>query len=256
MSDPLSHAVEVASRAARVAADRLHHHAGGPLAPEPKARFDMVTRADREAEDLIVEILTEAFPDDGILAEEGSHAPARSGRTWVIDPLDGTTNFVHGLERYAVSIGLEVDGEPVVGVVLDVPFDRLAHAVRGQGAWEDGRQLRVSEVDTLGEALVATGFAIRRTGRVDLAELARVLDHVQGVRRAGAAALDLRDVAAGRFDAFWEAGLGPWDTSAGRLLVTEAGGTVSGLPGPYQHHGPIVVSNGRVHRELVTLLGT
>jgi myo-inositol-1(or 4)-monophosphatase len=189
-----------------------------------KGRVDLVTEVDLACERAIREVLAHHTPDLPVLGEEGGggHAPTR----WVVDPIDGTTNFVHGLPHYAVSIGLEVDGVATVGVVLDVGRDELYRATRGRGATCNGAPLRTSDVRDLGEALLGTGFPYDRAERPDfyLAFVREALLRTQGIRRAGAAALDLCWVARGALDGFWEFGLKPWDRCAGSVLVEEAGG--------------------------------
>jgi myo-inositol-1(or 4)-monophosphatase len=202
-----------------------------------KGEVDPVTAADREAEAAIAALITEHRPDDGLLAEEGSASPSASGRRWVIDPLDGTVNFLHGVPQVAVSIALE-DGDGVVlGVVRDVFRSEEFVAVRGEGASRDGTPIAVSKCVDLRRALVSTGFPYDRHNRA--AEYTRpvtaVLKVAQGIRRNGAAALDLAWVACGRFDGHWEFNLSPWDVAAGFLLVREAGGAVLGFDGPPDH---------------------
>jgi myo-inositol-1(or 4)-monophosphatase len=195
-------------------------------------RTDPVSDADREAERAIRELLTAERPDDGLLAEEGSRAPARSGRRWIVDPLDGTVNFLYGLPAWAVSIALEDEDGMAVGVVHDPSRGETFRAARGGGAQLNGHELHVRHCERLETALVATGFAYLRERRVAQGELVReLLPRVRDIRRAGAAALDLAWLAAGRLDGYYERGLNPWDWAAGRLLVEEAGGAVAELPG-------------------------
>jgi len=192
---------------------------------------DMVSDADREAEEAIVDVLQAERPDDGILGEEGTEEDAASGRRWVIDPLDGTTNFLYGFPAWAVSVAVEDADGVTCGVVFDPNRDELFAAERGSGATLNGEPIRVREGASLERALIATGFgydADRRARQADV--LREVLPAVRDVRRAGAAALDLSWVAAGRLDGYWERGLHRWDWAAGRLLVTEAGGEVRDLP--------------------------
>ena len=193
---------------------------------------DMVTEVDRASEQLIVAGLRAARPDDALLGEEGTTSAGTSGVRWVIDPLDGTTNFLYALPGFAVSIGAEVDGEPAVGVVHDPLHGDVFTAVRGRGAHRNGRTLHVREPEELRDALVATGFAYdpeRR--RRQAAVLTEVLPRVRDIRRVGAAAVDLCSVACGRVDAFYERGLGPWDFAAGALVAVEAGAIVGDLEG-------------------------
>jgi myo-inositol-1(or 4)-monophosphatase len=193
---------------------------------------DPVSDADREAESTITDLLAAERPDDGLLGEEGSRSATASGRRWVIDPLDGTVNFLYGIPQWAVSIALEDAEGPLVGVVHDPVHDETFRARRGGGAQCNGHPIRVGARDQLEHALVATGFSYREERRGAQAEVARrVLTRVRDIRRAGAAALDLAWLAAGRLDGYYEHGLSPWDWAAGRLLVTEAGGATQELPG-------------------------
>ena len=193
---------------------------------------DMVSDADREAEAALVEILGSERPDDGILGEEGASRPGSSGRQWVIDPLDGTTNFLWSYPAWCVSIGLEDSGGGLAAVVHDPVRGETFRAARGHGADLDGRPLRVRDGGPLGDALIATGFGYAAGMRGEQAAvLTRVLPHVRDIRRGGSAALDLAWVAAGRLDGYFERGGNPWDWSAGSLLVREAGGAIEGYEG-------------------------
>jgi myo-inositol-1(or 4)-monophosphatase len=206
----------------------------------------MVSDADRAAEAAIVELLRAERPDDGLLGEEGSSTPGTSGRRWVIDPLDGTTNFLYGLPQWAVSVAVEDGHGALTGVVFDPVRDELFSAERGGGCtlWRYAPQksntsrepLRIRDTATLSRSLIATGFGYDPAWRAEqAAAAAHVLPRVRDIRRAGAAALDLAWLAAGRLDGYWERGLKPWDWAAGRLLVTEAGGAVAELEG--ERHG-------------------
>jgi myo-inositol-1(or 4)-monophosphatase len=232
VTDPLTCAIEAALAAGSVLRDRF----GGELHVETKgSQLDLVTEADRAAEAVVVDRIVAAFPEDAILAEESGARPG-GGRTWIIDPLDGTTNFTHGFPHFAVSIGAWTGDVGEVGVIYDPMRDELFAAARGQGArllsGGSEKPLHVSDVDALDRALVATGFAYRTVGdTLNIDEFSRVIPHVRGVRRAGAAALDLAYVAAGRFDGFWEYRLAPWDTAAGAILVREAGGVIQSIDG-------------------------
>ena len=197
-----------------------------------KGAGDFVSRADTAAEDIIREMLTEARPNYGWLGEEsGSEAGTDPTRRWIVDPLDGTTNFLHGLPHWAVSIALEHKGDVVAGVVYDAAKDELFFAEKGQGAWMNQTRLRVSGRTRMIEAIFATGLPF--AGRADLpetlADLARVLPVCAGVRRWGAAALDLAYVAAGRYDGFWERRLHAWDIAAGLVILREAGGLAEAI---------------------------
>jgi myo-inositol-1(or 4)-monophosphatase len=222
------------------------------------SRVDLVTEADRRSEALLLERIAREYPDHGVLAEEGSARKARSRFRWVLDPLDGTTNFAHGFPHYAVSIALEEDGVAVAGVVYDVCRGELFAAERGGGAFLNGHPIRVSGVSDLQHALLATGFPYDRH-----VSPANNLDHFRnlelrahGVRRAGSAALDLCYVGAGRFDGFWEMKLQRWDVAAAALVVAEAGGTLTDFAGgAFDGSGlETVATNGLVHAELVAAL--
>ena len=196
----------------------------------------MVSDADRATERAITDLIRRERPDDALLGEEGAEAGGSSGRRWVVDPLDGTTNYLYGLPVWAVSVAVEDADGPLAGVVLDPSRGELFAAERGGGARLDGRPIRVREGAPLGESLIATGFAYTAEGRAAQAEVLRhVLPRVRDVRRGGAAAIDLAWVAAGRVDGYYERGLNAWDWAAGRLLVTEAGGAVADLDG--EPHG-------------------
>lgn len=256
--------VNIAVRAARRAGEvivrglnRLHQ-----LDVRNKGQNDFVTEIDLQAEREIIEIIRKTYPDHAILAEEsGQSSGARGGDsefTWIIDPLDGTTNFMHGFPQFAVSIGIQRRGRMEHGVVYDPMRQELFTASRGDGAQVDGRRIRVSKHIGLDGALIGTGFPYRTNLRwVDsyLQMLKAVMTTTAGVRRPGAAALDLAYVAAGRLDAFWEFGLSPWDTAAGTLLITEAGGLVTTLTGAeYKQGGHILVGSPKVHAPLLELL--
>lgn len=193
---------------------------------------DMVSEVDRASERLLVEGILAARPDDGILGEEGTDRPGRSGVRWVIDPLDGTTNYLYGLPGFAVSVGVEVAGRSVVGVVLDPVHDELFAATLGRGATRDGSTIRCTTGTELGLSLVGTGFGYEADVRAEQAEVLRtVLPAVRDIRRFGAAAVDLCSVACGRIDGYYERGLQPWDLAAGGLIATEAGAVLGGVDG-------------------------
>ncbi len=244
---------------ARAAAERAGHFIAErwdqSLHVEYKGEVDLVSEVDRGAEALVAELLTNACPQDGIVGEEGAAADSSSGRSWHIDPLDGTTNFSHGLPHFAVSVALVDEEGPCVGVVYD-PIRRWTfHARRGHGAWLDGRRIHVSETTELGRALLASGFPYdRRTANENnVHRVAHLLRQGQGMRRAGAAALDLAFVAAGWLDGYWEDRLSSWDIAAGTLLVKEAGGQVTDFAGaPTQiREGALVASNSAIHQALL-----
>ncbi|MEA2403784.1 MAG: monophosphatase [Thermoleophilaceae bacterium] len=193
---------------------------------------DLVSEADREAERAITELLRAERPDDGLLGEEGAGVEGTSGRRWVVDPLDGTTNYLYGNPAWCVSVAVEDSAGGLAGVVYDATRDEAFRAARGEGAFLNGRPIRVNDSDRLATALVATGFGYEAEIRAGQAELLRrVLPAVRDIRRAGAAALDLAWVAAGRLDGYFERGVQPWDWAAGALVVREAGGAVVELRG-------------------------
>jgi myo-inositol-1(or 4)-monophosphatase len=218
---------------------------------------DMVTEMDRASEALIAEGLLGPRPDDGILGEEGVDIRGTSGVRWVVDPLDGTTNYLYGFPGFNVSIAAEVDGEAAVGVVYDVVRDELFSAVRGGGARRDGRTIRPSGALELGHALVGTGFSYEPDRRRRQAEvLVAVLPMVRDIRRQGAAALDLCSVACGRLDAYYERGLAAWDLAAGGLIATEAGATVTDFDGAEARVGSVVAASPAIAGALRDLLET
>ena len=247
--------VELAKEAGQVLMDHFERR----LAVKSKSsEIDLVTEADVASEKLIVEAIRGRYPEHSILAEEGLGGEQAGEFLWLIDPLDGTTNYAHGYPIFCVSIALQREGETVLGVTYDPVRDELFCAEKGQGAYCNGRRLSVSGTESLGRSLVATGFPYARASIEDnnLAEFGRVMPRVQGVRRGGAAALDLAYVAAGRLDGYWEFHLRPWDWAAGELLVREAGGKISDVSGQSRSLGSssMVASNGLIHEELLAAL--
>lgn len=276
--------LEFMQAVAREAGERMRAGRGRLAAGQIdfKGRRDMVTVVDREIEDRLTDRIAAEFPADAILAEESIRRPGTSGRVWIVDPLDGTTNFVHGHPMVCVSIAL-AEGYPgrpasaaglgpqasgyfrpdtrprMLAGIVHAPFlGETFWAERGQGAWLDGARLHVTAEDDLVRCLVATGFAYRlhELSNANLENFGRVALATQGVRRGGSAALDLAYVAAGRFEAYWELYLKPWDVAAGMLLVEEAGGIVTDFAGgPGAHEGiEVLASNGRVHATVSALL--
>jgi myo-inositol-1(or 4)-monophosphatase len=225
---------------------------------EYKGEVDLVTEADRESERFLVERLSQLTPEASILAEEGSGVQRDSDLRWIVDPLDGTTNFAHGYPIFCISIALERNGECILGIVHDPTRKESFVAIRGEGAHRNGESIRVSEAGTLGESLLVTGFPydVHTAARNNLTQFGSFLRSARAVRRDGSAALDLAYVAAGRFDGFWEEGLAPWDIAAGALLVEEAGGLVTGYRGEPGDlgSGNIVASNGHIHEAMVEIL--
>ena len=237
----LEAAMQVAQRAARSAGALIRERWDTPIDITHKGEVDLVTEVDLAAEAIIVDLIRRAFPTDCIIAEEGggqtavdqAQVDAEPQRVWYVDPLDGTTNFSHGVPHFCVSIALCIDGAPVVGVVYEPIRNWMFHAKRGSGAFRDALPLRVSACGALDAALLATGFPYdrRATRRNNTVEFTQLLSKARGMRRAGAAALDLAYVAAGWLDGYWEDRLQAWDIAAGTLLVLEAGGSVTGMYG-------------------------
>lgn len=227
-----------------------------------KGDIDLVTEADLECERMCREVLADRFPDHDVLAEElgGSAGVGRPRYRWVFDPLDGTTNYAHGLPIFCSSLALEIDGAAAVGAVYDPTRRELFTAERGQGAFLNGTRLEVSSTVSLGDALLVTGFPydVHTTADELLALFGAFLREARAVRRLGSAALDLCYVAAGRFDSFWEQHLQPWDVAAGALIVAEAGGRISGMDGtPFDADAAhLVASNGGIHDQMLDVIRT
>jgi myo-inositol-1(or 4)-monophosphatase len=250
----------VALDAARGAGRLLREELGGTRRIRHKRSvIDLVTEMDQRAEAFIVERLLGAFPDHAVLAEEGGATDGRSEYRWLIDPLDGTTNYAHGLPVFAVSVALERAGVVELGVAYDPSRDECFVAEKSRGATLNGEVIRVSSVDALDQALLVTGFPydIRTTSETNLPEYATLSVRAQAVRRLGSAVIDLCYVACGRLEGFWELALGPWDMAAGGLIVQEAGGRVTNVRGgPWRLEGPgVLASNGRVHDAILAALG-
>jgi len=251
--------IQTAIEAARIAGAILEDSARHGFRVEHKDTVNLVTDADWRAEQAVVDVIKKAYPTHHILAEEqGLQAGTDSPYKWVIDPLDGTTNFAHGFPAYCVSIGVEYQGRCILGVVFDPTRQELFAAEAGGGAFLNGTPLRVSRASRLDTALLVTGFAydIRESELNNLDHFARFALRAQGIRRTGTAALDLCYVAAGRFDGFWELKLHPWDTAAGSVILLEAGGRLSDLSGgAFSIYGKeLVASNGLIHDEMLEVL--
>ncbi len=246
--------LQAAIEIAREAGSILRAGYDRPKEIEYKGEVDLITDSDRRSEELVVSRLRERFPDHAIVAEEGSRQETANAKyCWHVDPLDGTTNFAHGYPCFCVSLGLLQDGEPIVGAVLNPVYDELFTAALGEGAYLNNRPIRVSTVPALSQSLVATGFPThhrKKSANINYYWEFTLRSH--GVRRDGAAALDLCAVACGRFDGFWEFGLKSWDTAAGTILVREAGGVVTDIDGqPYRPGGRVLIaSNARIHEEM------
>ncbi len=228
------------------------------LTVRSKRQNDFVSEVDHAAEEAILSTLREAYPDHGVLAEESGAHNAKADYVWVVDPLDGTTNFLHGVPQYCVSIGLLHKGTQQQAVIFDPNRSELFTATRGVGAYLNDRRIRVSRTDKLQDAVIGTGFPFKEVSHLDdyLRMFRSMTLSCSGVRRAGAAALDLAWVAAGRYDGFWEIGLSPWDMAAGALLVREAGGLVGDFEGEdtYLDSGRIVASNGKLLGAMLKVL--
>ena len=251
----MSFAVQAAEAAGAILMEKAHEG----FQVEYKSTANLVTDADRAAEQNIVSAIRESFPGHRVLAEEGSTAGSTaSPYQWIIDPLDGTTNFAHGFPFYSVSIGLEYAGTCVLGVVLDPVRRELFTAELGAGAWVNESRIHVSGTEKLDQSLLVTGFAydIRENPNNNLDHFARLSLHSQGIRRTGSAALDLCYVAAGRFDGFWEVKLNPWDMAAGCVILAEAGGLITSFKkNIFSIYGQqLVATNGLIHDELLRLL--
>lgn len=249
---------ELAIRAAKEAGDILRKNLGKIKRIDYKGRVSLVTDIDRLAEERVLSIIREKYPSHDILTEESRIKEKGNQYKWIIDPLDGTTNYVHGYPRYCVSIALEKDGEVILGVVYDPVPDELFLAEKEKGATLNGKRISVSKIDELDKSLLATGFPYDRRKKADeyLKLYGEFMLNSQGIRRDGAAALNLCYTANGRFDGFWEEQLAPWDVAAGSLIVTEAGGRVTDFKGDrfdiYERE--ILASNGKIHREMEEII--
>lgn len=245
-------------RAAYKAGEVLRSFHGGSLNIRKKGAIDLVTEADVASEKVILETIRSVFPDHSVLAEESGRTTGDDRCQWIIDPLDGTTNFAHGLDLYAVSIAFALSGEVVMGLVFSPASGELFAASKGKGATLNDRAVNVSQVRDISDSLLVTGFPYDARDTIELliARFSRCLSASQGVRRLGSAALDLCYVACGRFEGFWEENLKPWDTAAGALIAQEAGGKVTDFSGrPYTRDMlEIVATNGFIHQGLLRLL--
>jgi myo-inositol-1(or 4)-monophosphatase len=247
-------------RAARKAGSVINRATldGAGFEVRAKQQNDFVTRVDHAAEEAILEIVRKSYPDHAVLAEESGAAGGAAEYQWIIDPLDGTTNFIHGFPQYCVSIAVRHRDVLAHGVIYDPNRNELFTASKGRGAFLNDRRIRVSKCLRLGDALIGTGFPFREGARIDLYtnQLKNLMQKTAGVRRAGAAALDLAYVACGRLDAFWELGLSPWDMAAGALLIQEAGGLVGDLRGDsgYLESGEIACATPKIYPTLLEAL--
>ena len=251
----LSTAIEAVVRAGDVQLTKF----GRGVRVDKKSAIDLVTEVDLEIERAFRLLIAERFPDHDVLAEEFGAAGARGARhRWVFDPIDGTTNFAHGVPIFCASLALEIDGQAVIGAVYDPNRKELFTAEAGQGSWLNGERLAVSRNASVIESMLVTGFPYTVHDEADqfLAVFGKVLKHARAVRRLGSAAIDICWVAAGRMDGFWEASLKPWDTRAAALILEEAGGQVTGMDGTrwIPEDGHIMATNGRIHQELLRII--
>lgn len=253
----LNFAIETAREAGQLLLEKF-----GRVAVSKKGDIDLVTEADLASEALVIERIKSHFPKHSILAEESGNAVVIGGENqwkWIIDPLDGTTNYAHGYPCFAVTLALEHQGKIVIGVTFDPTRNELFAAERGHGASLNNKPIRVSETDRLSEALLVTGFPYNFKSRKDFARhLTQFLLNARGVRRDGSAAIDLAYIACGRFDGMWEEGLNAWDMAAGVLLIEEAGGHVSGYDGSEFsiYSPPMLATNGLIHSEMIKVLSS
>jgi myo-inositol-1(or 4)-monophosphatase len=252
----LNFAIETAREAGQILLEKF----GRKINISKKGDINLVTEADLASEKLIIERVKSYYPKHAILAEEAGDAVLLEGTNkwkWIIDPLDGTTNFAHGYPCFCVTIALEHDGEIVIGVTFDPTRNELFAAEKGKGATLNNKPIRVSETESLSESLIVTGFPYNFKEKENFARhLTEFLLYSRGVRRDGSAAIDMAYVACGRFDGFWEEGLNPWDVAAGYLLIEEAGGQVTYYNGEKYniYSPPICGSNGLIHREMLEVL--
>jgi myo-inositol-1(or 4)-monophosphatase len=250
--------LDFAIELARSGGGVLKHYMTREKQVELKARANLVTVADKESEALIIRRINERYPNHAVLAEESGASGSGEGK-WIIDPLDGTTNFAHQYPFFSVSIAFEQHGEILCGAVYDPVRDEMFSGARGMGSFVNGQQrIRVSDVDRLGSGLLLTGFpyGVREKIRLAMSQFEAFIIESQAVRRGGSAALDLCYLAMGRCDGFWELDLHPWDTAAGRVIVEEAGGRITDFKGnPFSVYGKdILASNGKIHREMEEVL--
>jgi myo-inositol-1(or 4)-monophosphatase len=252
--------LNIAVRAARRAGSIINRAAldGSGLEVRSKRMNDFVTQVDHAAEEAIIDIVRKAYPDHAVLAEESGASEGKADYEWIIDPLDGTTNFIHGFPQYCVSIAIRHRGALAHGVIYDPTKNELFTASKGRGAFLNDRRIRVSKCLRLADALVGTGFPFREMERIERysGQLVNIMKNTAGIRRAGAAALDLAYVACGRLDAFWEMGLSAWDMAAGALMIGEAGGLVGDLRGDagYLESGEIAAATPKVFPALLEAL--
>jgi len=250
--------MQVAIAAAKEAGRIQKMHFGHSHAVEYKGEIDLVTVVDKLCDEAISRLIRSAFPDHDLLTEESPFEGRNSRWKWIVDPIDGTTNYFRGYPCFCVSIGLEEEGEMRLGVVYDPMLDELFHGERGKGTYLNGQRITVSRIAGLDQAFLSTGFPydVRKNADIYLSYFGQFIRRCFGIRRPGSAALDLCYVAAGRFDGFWELKLHPWDVAAGSLLVTEAGGKVTDFKGePFSiYSDEILASNGLIHEQMIQVM--
>jgi len=259
MNSELKQIKKVAIKAARASGKYILQHVDKIKEISRKGAFtNLVTDVDKASEDMIISTVKKAFPAHSIVAEESGEYTQEEEFKWVIDPLDGTTNYSHGFPFFSVSIGVLYKDEVKIGIVYDPSRNELFEAQESKGAFLNGKPIRVSENKKLEESLLATGFAYNIEGKLaNIKNFENMLKYAQAIRRAGSAAIDLCYVACGRLDGFWEFGLSPWDTSAGQLMIKEAGGKVTKLDNSKFdiYNKEILASNGIIHQEMIGVLG-
>jgi myo-inositol-1(or 4)-monophosphatase len=250
-SKPLAAAVSAALKGGRILSASYGKLAGSQI--HMKSKNDFVTEIDKKSEKAVIAEIKKYFPGDSILAEESGSTPGK-GRLWIIDPLDGTSNYIHRFPLFCVSIGVLEDGELIAGAIYDPTHKELFTAERGKGAFLNGKRIHASAVPKLADGLMTTGIPFRARHRFDeyMRSFKEISLNTVGMRRGGSAALDLAYVACGRFDGFWELDLSPWDIAAGALLIDEAGGSITDMWGKpdYLKNGDVLASNGALHAQL------
>ena len=250
--------LDVAVTAAKGAANIILLSSDQPKVVDHKGKNDLVTKTDKESEQYICQVINDEFPNHGVLAEESVSSLPDAEYQWIIDPLDGTTNFVHDYPSFAVSIGVHQNNKPIAGCVIELPVNHVYTAIKGEGAFCDNNSISVSTIKDLEKSLLVTGFGYQH-GELwerNMVLFKRFTDLCQGVRRLGAAAVDLCHIASGKVDGFWEFDLHPWDTAAGLLIVKEAGGKVTKMDGSKYniYDSDILATNGLIHQKMVDQL--
>lgn len=254
MYEPLEFAIHLALESGKI----QRKHFEKTLSIRHKGEINLVTNVDLECESRIIELIRQRFPDDEVISEEKTNLFEPDKNRWIVDPLDGTTNYAHGYPFFCTSVAYEVEGDVKAGAIYNPITEELFWALKGEGAFFNGEAIRVSAVKEMQQALLVSGFPYDVATNPDnnLNHWAAFIMRAQALRRDGSAGLNLSYVAAGRFDGFWELKLSPWDMAAGALIVREAGGTVTGLRGePFDlYGGGVVASNGLIHQEMISVL--